>query len=92
MSERFFKQIVFSTLTIIAFFFIGLITFQILKPKPSCFDGIRNNNEIETDCGGKCQSCEIKTLTKLEYTGEAYHFLQKDKYFVYAKITNLNSD
>jgi hypothetical protein len=91
MSERFFKQIVFSILTVVVIFFIGLITFQIVRPKPSCFDGIKNNTETGIDCGGKCQSCEIQTLTKLEYTGEAYSFLQKDKYFVYSKVTNLNS-
>ncbi len=92
MSERFFKQIAFSFLTAAIVFFIGLITFQIVRPKPSCFDRIKNNNETGVDCGGKCQSCEIKTLTKLEYADEGYSFIQKDKYFVYTKVTNLNSD
>jgi hypothetical protein len=92
MSERFFKQIVFSFLTVAVIFFIGFTTFQMVRPKASCFDKIRNNNETGVDCGGKCQSCEIKTLIKLDYTGEGYSFLQKDKYFVYAKITNQNSD
>jgi hypothetical protein len=92
MPERFFKQFIFSFLTATAIFLIGFTTFQIVKPKPSCFDGAKNNNETGIDCGGKCQSCEIKTLIKLDYSDKAYSFLQKGKYFIYAKVTNLNSD
>lgn len=27
--------------------------------EPNCFDGVRNQNEEDIDCGGKCKSCAI---------------------------------
>lgn len=26
---------------------------------PTCYDGIRNQDEEEIDCGGRCQACEV---------------------------------
>lgn len=38
-----------------------------LKPAPSCTDGLRNQDEVEVDCGGAlCVSCEIKKLAPLQ--------------------------
>ncbi len=34
-----------------------------LKPAPSCIDNTQNGNETGIDCGGSCESCEIRTLT-----------------------------
>lgn len=42
-------------LGVLAFFaVIGLILFFIYKPKPTCFDGAKNQDEIGIDCGGSC--------------------------------------
>jgi len=42
-------------LGILAFFaVVGLILFFIYKPKPTCFDGIKNQDEAGIDCGGSC--------------------------------------
>jgi hypothetical protein len=92
MQERFVKKFIYSILTIIVIFFIGFLIFKIVQPKPSCFDNIRNNGETGVDCGGICQSCEIRTLSKLEYVDQASAFLQKDKYFIYTRITNPNDE
>jgi len=29
-----------------------------IKPNPTCFDGIQNQGEKETDCGGPCKRCK----------------------------------
>ncbi len=51
-------------LGIIAFFaVIGLVLFFIYKPKPTCFDGKRNQDEIGIDCGGPCAlACALDVL------------------------------
>lgn len=42
-------------LAIVAFFaVIGLIVFFIYRPRPTCFDGQKNQTETGIDCGGTC--------------------------------------
>jgi len=38
------------------------MTWFYLQPKPSCEDGILNQNEEQIDCGGICISCEAKNF------------------------------
>ena len=90
MPERLVKQVMYSIFTMIVIFVGGLIAFQIIKPNPSCYDHKKNNNEEGVDCGGPCQSCEIKDLSALEYNSMSAWLLQDDKYFVYNRITNMN--
>lgn len=59
MDKHLIKQI------FIAFVFIAvvlsvifLIYYLVGWPRPSCFDGIQNQNEEGIDCGGVCNSCE----------------------------------
>lgn len=92
MPERFVKQTFYSILTFVVVFFIGFFTFKSFQAKPSCFDNIRNNGEEGIDCGGPCQSCEIRSLSALEYIENASAFLQQDKYFIYNRVTNSNDD
>lgn len=90
MTERFIKQIIYSALTLGLVFLIGVGVFKIFQSKPSCFDGIKNNGETGVDCGGPCQSCEIKTLSALEYNENASALLQQSNYFIYNRVTNMN--
>ena len=92
MQERFVKKFIYSLLTIVVISSIGFVSFKILQPKPSCFDKIKNNNETGVDCGGICQSCEIKNLTKLEYSNNGWYFLQKNNFYIYTKVTNTNDN
>lgn len=39
---------------LIAIIFIGIPLFKIFYVEPTCFDGIKNQNEVDVDCGGKC--------------------------------------
>ena len=32
-----------------------------LLPKPSCSDGVKNQDEEEIDCGGVCNSCDVES-------------------------------
>lgn len=46
--------------------------FLFLKPAPSCFDEILNQDEEQIDCGGNCIPCELKNLEA--QIGEAHVF------------------
>ncbi|MEW5805705.1 MAG: FxLYD domain-containing protein [Patescibacteria group bacterium] len=60
--KRFLKQFVIAAIYLLIFSGIGLLAWNIFYT-PTCFDGIKNQGEEEVDCGGPCQSCEIKTLS-----------------------------
>ncbi len=92
MPERLVKQVIYSILTTVVIFVAGLMVFQIIKPNPSCYDHKKNNNEEGIDCGGLCESCEIKDLLALEYNVMPAWFLQNDKYFIYSRVANMNDD
>ena len=92
MAERLFKQITIGAITILIITLLGSgVYYAFLKPKPTCFDNIRNQNEEDVDCGGPCQSCEIKYLAPLDYSKEAYFIVQNNKYFIYTRILNPNA-
>lgn len=59
---------------VIFFSFIGLIV-SLLIPDPTCFDGKKNQDEVEIDCGGVCAACET------ELTGK--DLIVKDSFVVY---------
>ena len=45
----------------------GLVYLYIVKERPSCEDGIVNQNEETVDCGGVCVPCAFKNLQALEF-------------------------
>ena len=59
--KRIFKQLIIITVVIV---FISSIVFGIIwirKERTTCFDGIKNGQEEEVDCGGSCEkSCPPK--------------------------------
>ena len=49
------KRQLYYLLGVLAFFaIIGLILFLIYRPRPTCFDGTKNQDETGVDCGGPC--------------------------------------
>jgi len=72
--------------------FLGTgVYYAFLKPAPTCFDGIRNQDEEEIDCGGiSCISCEIKTLKQIEVSWAQSIPLAPGVYDLAAKIRNPN--
>lgn len=66
MDRRLRKQLIYA----ISFFallalVIGGFYFRYLKPAPSCFDGVQNQNEEGVDCGGPCIACFLRTIKPL---------------------------
>ena len=93
MTERAFRKFVIMAGTIIAaLVVIGIICYFVFKPKTTCFDGVQNQNETDIDCGGDCVSCEVKDLEELNIIDKASFLKQNDKYYVYQKVLNSNSD
>lgn len=48
--------------------FIGLLFLVyvlLIKPSPSCKDGVKNQGEEKVDCGGPCAPCEQKEAKKI---------------------------
>lgn len=67
------------------------IYYAFLKPGPTCFDNIKNQDEEEVDCGGSiCVSCEIKTLKNIEVIWAEAIPLGQNLYDLAAKIRNPN--
>jgi len=62
------KQIVYGTSYIVFLLIILTVVYAIwLKPVPTCFDGILNQDEQGVDCGGICQkSCSLLSLRPVE--------------------------
>lgn len=60
------KKIVYAVLwnTLLLAVIVGVYV-VFVRPPASCFDGERNQNELGTDCGGVCGSCEAKNLLAL---------------------------
>lgn len=59
--KRFLKQLIIAMVYLLIFSGVGFLTWNFFSP-PTCFDGFKNQGEEGVDCGGPCQSCEIKTL------------------------------
>jgi len=64
MSWRLRKQIIYGSIIGLLFLFIIFLIYFKLRPQvlPSCFDGKKNQNEEEIDCGGPCPPCELKSV------------------------------
>jgi len=60
--KRIFKQIAYGSLFLIIFFLVGFTVYKIYKPRPTCFDNVKNQRESGVDCGGPCINCELKNL------------------------------
>jgi len=89
-SNRSLKQFIYGAgfLIFLALIFT-LIYFVWLKPAPTCFDNIQNQNETGVDCGGVCQACELKNLVPLSSNWLKYFPAGKQTAIV-AKVNNTN--
>lgn len=86
------KNIIISIYALILILIIASVYFH-FKPKVSCSDGIKNQNEEDMDCGGSCpEKCEKIEAQKLivEKTGAVPAGIS-GQYDFYAIITNPNA-
>ncbi len=77
----------FIILSLIGFWFYS----SFLKPRPSCFDKIRNQDEEGVDCGGICgQLCFPEDFQELKVTQEKIFPIDSEHLTLFAEIRNSN--
>lgn len=64
---RFTKQFIYGAgfLIVVALIVWGIVS-AVYNPTPTCTDGKRNQGEADTDCGGPCTPCALKTLKPIQ--------------------------
>lgn len=60
--RRFFKQFVIACIYLLIFSGFAWLMWGVFYV-PTCTDGLKNQGEEQADCGGPCQTCEIRTLS-----------------------------
>ncbi|MBU1292182.1 hypothetical protein KKH07_01715 [Patescibacteria group bacterium] len=93
MSKRTNKQIFIALIFLLILIGIGFLIYSSwIKPKPSCFDGIQNQEEEKIDCGGSCQPCELVNIKNIEVISVKVVSSQNNFYDLAAKIKNPNQN
>jgi hypothetical protein len=69
------KRVIIIGIYFVIFLVVVGFVFSLMTPKPTCFDGKKNQNETGVDCGGVCIACDT------ELQGE--DLVIKDSYVVY---------
>jgi len=92
------KQIIIASIYAILFLlFFGFVFSKIyfwIKPAPTCSDGIKNQNEEGTDCGGVCSN-KCAPAARYDLKVISAGFVESGfpgKYDLYAEVSNPNSD
>lgn len=71
-------------------FIIGFFVINRLLPTPTCEDNIKNQGEVDTDCGGPCASCELKNFQPIKVFWASAVQIRENSYDVAAYIRNTN--
>ncbi len=81
-----------SIISLIIFVLLAIpFYFLFLNKKPNCFDGIQNQNETGTDCGGICQKiCPAESLNPLVLYTRIFE-IAPGRYSAVANIENPNA-
>lgn len=90
MYRRFLKQILYGAfyIFIAAIFVFALYIY--FGAEPTCFDNRKNQGEEDVDCGGPCQSCEIKRLLPLQISRERILPVSQSSVSLSAEVRNPN--
>lgn len=90
MSWSLNRQIIIFLLVSSFFAITGFILWFIYHPRPNCFDGLKNQNEIDVDCGGICLAvCSVEVSEPIIWWQQIF-LLDDSKYGVAALIENKN--
>jgi len=87
------KQIVYSTFYLIVLIcFVSAFYFVFIKPAPTCFDNVQNQNEEGIDCGGPCaRFCLPHDLKPIDVVDRIYKFEPDSAHLsLLARISNPN--
>lgn len=89
--ERLFKKFFILVVFIFGLLIVSAALYFIFKEKPSCQDGILNQNEERTDCGGPCLPCpERLEVQDLETVSVEWSVDSAKKIEILGKIINPN--
>lgn len=69
---------------------VGVALYLTYKPKPTCFDGIQNQDELGVDCGGGCQIACVEQIAKVKPLWTRVFRVRDGEYEVAALIENAN--
>jgi hypothetical protein len=88
------KRLTIVVVYLLVFFAIGAGTFVAMRPAATCFDGVRNQDEVEVDCGGICALACVEHIVGNDLVIRELTFIPSDrgKYDVIARIFNPNND
>lgn len=93
MLARAYKQIIIGAIFVAIVTLFGFLIYKIyIEPKPSCFDGIQNQNEEGIDCGGVCEKVCLPTLNKIEVYWATAIPAVDNYYNVAARLRNPNQN
>lgn len=93
MDPRFKKQIIIISIVVLIIIAIAFaIYFFYFREAPTCSDNIQNQKEEGIDCGGPCQTCEIKNLKNIEILWMKALPTQSQNYDLLARVVNKNQN
>jgi hypothetical protein len=92
MENKTRKRIVIIMVYLIIVALISLFFYMILKPKETCLDKIKNQNEEGVDCGGACSKCQVIKAEDIKIGNKRYiDSGVEGKYDFWAEISNPNN-
>ncbi len=88
------KRLTIIVVYLLVFLAIGVGSFVALRPAPTCFDGLRNQDEGGVDCGGVCALACVEHIAGNDLVVRELMFIPTDrgKYDILARIFNPNND
>ncbi|XLQ20497.1 MAG: hypothetical protein ACKUBY_01815 [Candidatus Moraniibacteriota bacterium] len=85
------KQMLIVAIYAVLFLLFVWMIVSMMKTDPTCFDGKKNQNEEQIDCGGVCTKCPEELIGKdLIVQNEHLVYGGENKYDVVAQINNPN--
>lgn len=90
MDYKLKRQLLFSAILFLVVSVSIFFGYQLFKPQASCIDGILNQGEEKTDCGGSCAACKVISFSDVEVM--SYHlFSAGGAYDALARVRNPNA-
>jgi hypothetical protein len=88
--NRAMKQLAYFLFFVIVIGSISYGLFIWIRVEPTCFDGIKNQEEEGIDCGGPCERICLESLSPLKITASDLIQVEENDYDFVAKINNSN--
>lgn len=71
---------------------VGFWSIGKFVPEPTCFDNRKNQNELETDCGGSCAPCELSNPRPISVFWARAVPVRQDMFDAVALVQNQNEE